>query len=510
MKIKKLSFYTSPFIILLASLSSAAFAGENHPQKSLEKSLKSLSSYKEIKWHLRQIERWSRKDIQTGPLIVNGNNHGLIDIDATINPYLPINTGVCGEENLTPTIREGVICTVNDTLGGNTLPEQIGFSTQGRELLAARLGNPNGTRVMIITQQHGNEPAATEAAMNVLRWLSFSYRKSAKEILNKLDILMLIRANPDGGEPNARHCAITPATGEVLSQDCAMIRQNVNPHAGGGFAANSEAGFSGVVGFGYDLNRYHFIDLASPIRPVETQAMVATALAFQPEIVLDLHGDLHKTDCVIDYTSINPGQVLGQLPTANCLENESNHEQRLISPFADAVFSPEKEYLAHSLAVNVMNQIASRFNGSVGRFSQIQLGDDNLSDGAASNYQLIGAIHAGWETANFDTTLRADVIAVENFQPVIGVNSGLPAPELLRKQIRINQVALVEALTSLAEFSDNAPTDSNGFCDFPLTTGLKASLSPLMWGPAATNGDVIIPMSPMLGVPQIISGNCPN
>ena len=362
---------------------------------------------------------------------------------------------------------------------------------------------------MIITQQHGNEPAATEAAMKVLAWLSFSHRSSVDTILDKLNILMLIRANPDGGEPNVKRCDINPATGSVITKDCAMIRENVNPYAGGGFAANSEAGFSGVVGHGYDLNRYHFVNLQSPIRPQETQAMVAAALAFNPEVILDLHGDLHKTDCQINPFSINPGQVLGQLPTAECFAPDNAEDTRLISPFADAIFSAEKEYLAQSLAVNVMEKVSQQFKGSVGRFSQIQLGNSDLSVGSPANYQLIGAVSAGWETINFSTKLRADVVAVENYQPVMGVNSGLPDPAILNKQININRVALVEALLSLAEFKDNAPTDGNGFCDYPLAAGLQAELSPELWGPAATNGEVIIPMSPLLGIPQIISGNCP-
>lgn len=55
---------------------------------------------------------------------------------------------------------------------------------------------------MIITQQHGNEPAATEAVLEVIQWLSNSRRKAEKDILDKLDLLVLVRANPDGGEPD--------------------------------------------------------------------------------------------------------------------------------------------------------------------------------------------------------------------------------------------------------------------------------------------------------------------
>lgn len=308
----------SHLLLILLCISLPSFAGhsEQHTNQSLKKSLKSLSTYNQLKSKLRLISKWSKSNITTGPLIINNDNQGLINIDIPLNTELPIYTGVCGENNLTPTVREAVVCTVNDQLGGNTIKSNVGFSTQKRELLAAQLGNSEGTRVMVITQQHGNEPAATEAVIKILYWFSLSKHTSIQNILDTLNILVVVRANPDGGEPNYRRCAITPSTGEVITQDCAMSRQNVDPHAGGGFLTNSEADFNGVVGQGYDLNRYHYISLTSPIRPVETQALVATALAFNPEVVLDLHGDLHKTNCQIDFSSINPGQVLGLLPTA--------------------------------------------------------------------------------------------------------------------------------------------------------------------------------------------------
>lgn len=170
-----------------------------------------------------------------------------------------------------------------------------------------------------------------------------------------------------------------------------MIRQNVDPTAGGGFTSNSEADFSGIVGRGYDLNRYHHVGLEFPIRPVENQAMVAVALAFQPEVILDLHGDLHKTDCQLDFASVQPGQVLGLLPTAECVEPNLADDFRLLSPFADAQVDSTQEYIVKNLAVNVMKRTEEIFEGSVGRFSQLQLGSGNINSGASTSYQVIGA-----------------------------------------------------------------------------------------------------------------------
>ncbi|MPW31241.1 hypothetical protein F9L16_19900 [Agarivorans sp. B2Z047] len=497
--------------LLIGGLASASISAS--PQlhwQSNSQDYWQLSRYQDLQFQLSYLPYFSRVKMQTGPLIINGNNGGLLNIDQALPANLNINYQVCGEQVAADSIRQAVVCTVNDGGRGNVNPERVGTSTQGRDLLAIRMGNPNGTRVMVITQQHGNEPAGTEAALSIVRWLSTGFGRKTKTILANLDLLVLLRANPDGGEPDPDNCSLNPIPGTVIDNDCALIRQNVDPMAGGAFAENSEADFVGIVGRGYDLNRYHHVTLDKPIRPLESQAMVAAALAFQPGVVLDLHGDLQKTDCQLDFTSIKPAQVLGQLPTVNCLHGQTANNFRLLSPFADALPGSPQQFLAQSLAVKVMKKVDRVFVGSTGRFSQVQLGAGNISSGATANYQHIGAAAGGWETVNFVQDLRADVTAVHLGQPQIGVNPGLPDPSFLSKQIWINRVALFEALATLANYSDNAPSDSSGFCDYPLAQGLQASLPVEYWGPQATNGAVLIPIEPSIGVPLYISGNCPD
>jgi len=48
-------------------------------------------------------------------------------------------------------------------------PANFGKSTMGREIMAARAGHPNGRKVLMYTQQHGNEPNSTEAALQLLK-----------------------------------------------------------------------------------------------------------------------------------------------------------------------------------------------------------------------------------------------------------------------------------------------------------------------------------------------------
>ncbi|WP_432455351.1 M14 family zinc carboxypeptidase [Agarivorans sp. QJM3NY_29] len=469
-----------------------------------------LSSYQQLRHQVISLPFYALRPMRAGPLIRQAHHYGILDIDVPLPAGLDIDYQVCGEDLPGPSIRQAVACTVNDGGRGNTDPNQVGFSTQGRELMALRLGNPNGYRVMVITQQHGNEPAATEAALSVARWLAMGFGQSVQQILRRLDIVMLLRANPDGGEPDPRACAIDPEPGMVLDKDCALTRQNVDPSAGGAFTENSEADFVGVVGRGYDLNRYHYAGLEQPIRPVETQAMVAAVLAFRPEVVLDLHGDLQKTDCQLDMSSIQAGAVLGSLPTVACLAEDEADDFRLLSPYADAEPGSEHEFVVQSLAVNVMAKIASVFQGSVGRFSQLQLDAGHVSTGATGHYQQLGVAVAGWETVNFSKDLRADVVAVAAGKPVIGVNLGLPQPELLKKQIWLNRIALFEALSSLAEFAQQAPTSGGDFCDYPLAQGLRANLPAKYWGPQATDGEKLIPIAPGIGLPLYVSGNCPD
>ncbi|OUS09790.1 hypothetical protein A9Q89_12605 [Gammaproteobacteria bacterium 53_120_T64] len=520
---KNAMFTTARYAFFLGlsalSLSCSASDPRDHPSAIIESdnnlghpayALQQLSTYRQLERQLNRIERRSQGLIRVGPLIKNSDNQGLVDIDIPLDLELEINTEVCGSELAQPSIREAVICTVAEGQAGNRDAERIGYSTQGRALLAARLGNPEGTKVLIITQQHGNEPAATEAVLKVLRWLSRAEESRAEDILGRLDLLVIARANPDGGEFDPRRCSIDPVVGTVIDSDCAFIRQNVDPSAGGAFAANSDADFAGVVGRGYDLNRYHHVDLDKPIRPAESQAMVAAVLAFRPDVMLDLHGDLSKTDCELDFASITAGQVLGLLPTAQCLQPGKKADQRLLSIFANATAdSPQEQWVQH-LGVNVMRATANSFEGSVGRFSQLQLGAGVVNGGGSGGYTGLGIASGGWETLSISKDIRADVVTVVAGEAVVSVNPGLPDPRLLRQQIRINRLALKTALRTLAEFAEQAPNGDSDFCDYPLASGLLVELQAKYWAGAATQGQVLIPIAPAIGLPLLISGNCPD
>ena len=507
--------------ILLSSQSAvSATSGPHWHDESGEQRFRDLTTYEEIKRKLTRIERQARNKIVVGPLIENGDNGGLIDIDVDLHREPSMPADICSRGTSTrpstrrssrttgePSVRQAVICTINDGGRGNQDPTQVGFSTQGRELWAARLGNTHGLKVMIITQQHGNEVRSTEAALKVIRELT--KRKRFRPLLRKLNILFVVRANPDGGEPS-RECFIGTPNGTVIEEDCALTRTNVDPQAGGGYAEDSEADFSGAVGVGYNLNRYHFVDLQHPIRPHEAQAMVAVALAWRPEVVLDLHGDLQKTSCSIDSKSIVPGAILGAFPSALC-QAESEQTEVVFSPILSELNEDGgiQQNRSRSLAAGVAKKIDRFGFGTVNRFGQIRAGTGTINDGSTFAYGKIGAIVGGWESVNFAKAIAFPVQQVVNGMPVRGVspNLFLDGHRFRRLNTRMNEVAMMESLRIIASWRSTKPVNESGYCDIPLTTAINVAFPEEFFGPNQAFGPFLVPLiGPLL---QTID-NCSN
>jgi hypothetical protein len=99
--------------------------------------------------------------------------------------------------------------------------------------------DPARPTVLVIAQQHGNEPAGGEAALALARLLA----GPRWTLLDRVNVLILPRANPDGAERFAR-------------------------------ASNS----------GIDVNRDHLL-----LRTPEAQAIARVIAAHRPQVVLDLH-----------------------------------------------------------------------------------------------------------------------------------------------------------------------------------------------------------------------------
>lgn len=138
--------------------------------------------------------------------------------------------------------------------------EVIGQSLDGDPLYAATVGTGE-TELVFVTQQHGNEPIGTEAAMYLLEFLSED-TELARALREEVTVTVVPRANPDGFERWERQVG-----GE---------QGLTNPRL------NDEA---------IDLNRTY--DPAAPFGADEAPESVAVrelVARLDPDLLLDYHG----------------------------------------------------------------------------------------------------------------------------------------------------------------------------------------------------------------------------
>lgn len=137
---------------------------------------------------------------------------------------------------------------------------QLGKSNQGRPVWGARVGH--GTlRIQYVTQQHGDEPLGTPAALEFLREVGVGHSAWQRWLRSKVTVDIVVRANPDGHEHDWRY--------------------NHDPEAFPEY---------GEHGKGYDLNRYHDPGVAPELNPATESGLVQRRYAaFEPEIMVDYH-----------------------------------------------------------------------------------------------------------------------------------------------------------------------------------------------------------------------------
>jgi len=159
---------------------------------------------------------------------------------------------------------------------GRVSLETVGRSNEGRDLYLAKVGT-GPTRVLYITQQHGNEPLGTEAALQLLQRLG-NGGAGWDAILSKITLLVIPKVNPDGSER--------------------FQRENHDPDCSGAFC---------TPGVGFDVNRWHDPAVAPEANPVpEAAAVQRVAIRYQPKMVVDYHhqGSYRSADGDLITTSI--------------------------------------------------------------------------------------------------------------------------------------------------------------------------------------------------------------
>jgi predicted deacylase len=122
--------------------------------------------------------------------------------------------------------------------------DPVGRSQQGRALVVAVLAGPRGfdaglPTVLLLAQQHGNEPAGGEAALVLAHRLA----TERTALLERVNVVIMPRANPDAAERFGRETS------------------------------------SGI-----DVNRDHLL-----LRTPEMQAIATALRRYAPQVVLDLH-----------------------------------------------------------------------------------------------------------------------------------------------------------------------------------------------------------------------------
>lgn len=156
----------------------------------------------------------------------------------------------------------------------------IGTSNQGREIYMATAGSGD-TDVMLCSQQHGHEPTGTETLVRLLKRFS-----GGTDVLDELTVHAIVRANPDGSEP------------DVFSRFTVDERAPLRDPDAGIYTEYSR------TGGGWDPNRYHWFDWEDsglyqthpdtyPANPVpEAQAIVDIVDEIEPLWFVDMHNQL--------------------------------------------------------------------------------------------------------------------------------------------------------------------------------------------------------------------------
>lgn len=177
-----------------------------------------------------------------------------------------------------------------------------GRSQQGEPIRALHYSRgPQRPVVLIVAQQHGDEPAGAEAALVVARELAGT---ALGAVLDRIDVVLLPRANPDGAAWTSR-----------------------------------------VTASGIDVNRDHLL-----LRTPEAQAQALLARRFRPLVAVDLHehtvvgrylekfGAVQRNDMLLQYA------MTANYPASLARASEQWFRQPMIAALAAEGLSTEWYY----------------------------------------------------------------------------------------------------------------------------------------------------------------------
>jgi hypothetical protein len=192
--------------------------------------------------------------------------------------------------------------TIEKNSGGRVAVDQVGTTSLGRELWAARVGT--GDRVLMVQSAiHGNERTGTEALLNILRDLGSSNDAATQTLLSSVTLVALPMANPDGGELNRRM--------NVLSWD--EVVDDYPQLEGAPRAWYHRLNGDGIDLPGFDLNRDFNPDLDYVPQPGDLPGeQVDAGFFLSPEsrairdVYVDLRDEFGTVDTVVDLHHMGP------------------------------------------------------------------------------------------------------------------------------------------------------------------------------------------------------------
>ena len=201
--------------------------------------------------------------------------------------------------------------------------DEAGVTGGERSIWLVKIGDPDNTPVLIFTQQHGDEPHGTEAALDLIKFLGTGSAQ-ARKILDELYVLIIPRVNPDGAEIPTRGNADFSAPPRNSGQ-CPAAGGS-NPDGKGLFSTR----FRDTEEYSWDINRYHWPvweeswqylcnldengDPVYPFNPVpEALAVLDTFEIYQPIWGIDVHNQgfnvVDPDQCAAD-DACRPGQYV--------------------------------------------------------------------------------------------------------------------------------------------------------------------------------------------------------
>jgi hypothetical protein len=180
----------------------------------------------------------------------------------------------------------------------NVRVERPGLSQQRREMPLVLLADqgrfdPSRPTVMVIGQQHGNEPAGGEAVLALAQ--QFASGPNAA-LLQKVNLVLVPRGNPDGAER-----------------------------------------FTRVTANGIDVNRDHLL-----LRTPEARLLAAATLRYRPQVVLDLHEFtvggrwIDKFGAVMKYDGLLQPATVGNLDASIATSAQRDYVDAVQAAFTQA------------------------------------------------------------------------------------------------------------------------------------------------------------------------------